>query len=96
MFKILEHLSYHICARLHTLINMHMQLSSGARVQLSSISLLPVCQQDSKAESRAMIWLQAPQWLQMLSGPKVIKLFFMLNSTEHRISTAHKNYNIDK
>ena len=23
-------------------------------------------------------------------GPKVIKLFFMLNSTEHKISTAHK------
>ena len=28
-----------------------------------------------QAESRAKIWLQAPQWLQMLSGPKVIKLF---------------------
>ena len=25
------------------------------------------------------------------SGPEVIKLFFMLNSTEHEISTAHKN-----
>ena len=25
------------------------------------------------------------------SGPEVIKLFIMLNSTEHEISTAHKN-----
>ena len=25
------------------------------------------------------------------SGPEVIKLFFVLNSTEHEISTAHKN-----
>ena len=29
-------------------------------------------------------------------GPEVIKLFFMLNSTEHEISTAHKNYNSEK
>ena len=25
------------------------------------------------------------------AGPEVIKLFFMLNSTEHKILTAHKN-----
>ena len=30
------------------------------------------------------------------SGPEVIKLFFMLNSTEHEISTAYKNLNTDK
>ena len=28
--------------------------------------------------------------------PEAIKLFFMLNSTEHEISTAHKNLNTDK
>ena len=29
-------------------------------------------------------------------GHKVIKLFFMLNSNEHEISTAHKNLNTKK
>ena len=29
-------------------------------------------------------------------GPEVIKVFFMLNSTELKISTAHKHYNTDK
>ena len=29
-------------------------------------------------------------------APEVIKLFFILNSTEHEISTAHKNLNTVK
>ena len=32
----------------------------------------------------------------MIPGPEVIKLFFMLNSTEHEISFAHKNKNVEK
>ena len=30
------------------------------------------------------------------SGPEVIKLFFMLNSAEHEIAIAHKNWTTDK
>ena len=30
------------------------------------------------------------------SRPRGYKTFFMLNSTEHEISSAHKNYNTDK
>ena len=30
------------------------------------------------------------------TGPELIKLFFMLNSTEYESSSAHKNYNTDK
>ena len=32
----------------------------------------------------------------MRSGPEVIKLFFMLNSTEHEILNAHKYETIKK
>ena len=35
-------------------------------------------------------------YFNFITGPKVIKLFFMLNSTEHGISTAHKNLNAEK
>ena len=30
-------------------------------------------------------------WIEWRTGYEVIKLFFMPNSTEHEISTAHKN-----
>ena len=32
----------------------------------------------------------------LCSGPEVIELFFMLNSTEREISTAYKNLNANK
>ena len=33
---------------------------------------------------------------QHIPGPKVIKSFFMLSSTEHEMSIAYKNYNTEK
>ena len=36
-------------------------------------------------------WLNIITLIDTDTGPKVIKLFFMLNSNEHEISTAHTN-----
>ena len=38
--------------------------------------------------------LDFPLQLKSTTGPEVIKNFFMLNSTEHGISTAHKKTKI--
>ena len=38
----------------------------------------------------------SPACAYVQTGPEVIKLFSMLNSTEHEISTAHKNLNAEK
>ena len=35
-------------------------------------------------------------WLHYRAWPRGYKTFFMLNSTEHEISIAHKNYSTDK
>ena len=38
----------------------------------------------------------AQEQCDMIDWPRGNKTFFMLNSTEHEISIAHKNLNIDK
>ena len=43
-----------------------------------------------------LIGLYTFTFLPVRSGPEVIKLFFMLNSVEHKILNAHKYKNIKK
>ena len=52
------------------------------------------CSESNIAVSIGQYWLNAErvdEWHTMWYCLEVIKLFFMLNSTEHEISTAHKN-----
>ena len=83
---------HNICyyAELTKIITNYHQISP--RYSLLTTALAYVPHFSNRQELRGMLQLVCMQKFTPLTtpGPKVIKLFFMLNSTEHEIFPAHK------